>query len=95
MLKNIFTIKDPSGGSVLEASFSVTLECMVTNTVSVRSRGGPELTSECCVSLTWMVMQGEYMGIYHGSGKEGPTSSGEGESLYFLAPKCLHRGYKL
>jgi hypothetical protein len=33
MLKNIFTIKDPSGRSVLEASFSVTLECMVTNTL--------------------------------------------------------------
>jgi hypothetical protein len=31
--KNIFTIKDPSGGSILEASFSVTLEYMVTNTL--------------------------------------------------------------
>jgi hypothetical protein len=26
--------------------------------------------------------------------KEGPTSSGGGV-LYFLAPKCLRRGYKL
>jgi len=33
--KNIFTIKDPSGGSVLEASFSVTLECTVTKTLKV------------------------------------------------------------
>ena len=33
MSKNIFTIKDPSGGSILEASFSVTLECMVTKTL--------------------------------------------------------------
>ncbi|XP_066381125.1 uncharacterized protein [Miscanthus floridulus] len=32
MSKNIFTIKHPSGESVLEASFSVTLECMVTKT---------------------------------------------------------------
>ena len=31
--KNIFTIKDPSGGSVLEASFFVTLECTVTKTL--------------------------------------------------------------
>jgi hypothetical protein len=45
------------------------------------------------VSLTQMVMQGEYTRIYPGSGKEGPTSSG-GENLYFLAPKCLCRGYK-
>ena len=34
-LKNIFTIKDPSGGSILEASFSMTLECMVTKTLKV------------------------------------------------------------
>ena len=31
--KNIFTIKDPTGRSVLEASFSVTLECTVTKTL--------------------------------------------------------------
>jgi hypothetical protein len=31
--KNIFTIKDPSGGSGIEASFYVTLECMVTKTL--------------------------------------------------------------
>jgi hypothetical protein len=40
--------------------------------VGVRSRGGPKPTSECCVSLTWMVMQGEYTGIYPGSGKRRP-----------------------
>jgi hypothetical protein len=39
-------------------------------------------------------MQREYLGIYPGSGKEGPTSS-RGRVLYFLAPKCLCRGYKL
>ena len=31
--KNIFTIKDPSSGSILDASFSMTLECMVTKTL--------------------------------------------------------------
>jgi hypothetical protein len=31
--KNIFTIKDPSGESSIEASFYVTLECMVTKTL--------------------------------------------------------------
>jgi hypothetical protein len=41
-----------------------------------------------------MVMQREYTGVYPGSAKEGPTSSG-GRVLYFLAPKCLRRGYKL
>ena len=32
-LKKLFTIKDPSGGSGVEASFSVTLECTVTKTL--------------------------------------------------------------
>jgi hypothetical protein len=27
--------------------------------------------------------------------REGPTSSGGGEILYFLTPRCLRRGYKL
>jgi hypothetical protein len=40
-------------------------------------------------------MQGEYTGVYPGLGKEGPTSSGGERVLYFLAPKCLRRGYKL
>jgi hypothetical protein len=33
MSKKLFTIKDPSGGSDVEASFSMTLECMVTKTL--------------------------------------------------------------
>jgi hypothetical protein len=37
MSNNIFTIKDPSSGSVLEASFSVTLECTVTKTLKAGS----------------------------------------------------------
>jgi hypothetical protein len=51
--------------------------------------------NQCCVSLIWMVMYGEYTGVYPGSGKKGPTSSGDWGVLYFLAPKCLRRGYKL
>jgi hypothetical protein len=35
-----------------------------------------------------MVMQGEYTGVYPGSGKEGPTSSG-GESIVFPCTEVL------
>jgi hypothetical protein len=48
----------------------------------------------CCVSLIWMMMQREYMGVYPGSGERRPYVQ-RGEVLYFLAPKCLRRGYKL
>jgi hypothetical protein len=40
--------------------------------VGVRTRGGPKPTSKCCVSLSWMVMQGEHTGVYPGSGKRRP-----------------------
>ena len=40
-LKNIFTIKDPSSGSVLEASFSMTLECTVTKTLKANGHWQP------------------------------------------------------
>jgi hypothetical protein len=40
-------------------------------------------------------MQREYARVYSGSDKEGPTSNREERVLYFLAPKCLRRGYKL
>ena len=39
--KNIFTIKDPSSGSVLEASFSMTLECTVTKTLKAGDHWQP------------------------------------------------------
>ena len=39
--KKLFTIKDPSGGSVLEASFSVTLECTVTKTLKADGHWQP------------------------------------------------------
>jgi hypothetical protein len=42
-----------------------------------------------------MVMQREYTGIYPGSGKRRPYIQRGGRVLYFLAPKCLRRGYKL
>jgi ribosomal protein L24E len=41
-----------------------------------------------------MVMQREYMGVYPGSGKRRPYVQRGGRVLYFLAPKCLRRGYK-
>ena len=41
MSKNIFTIKDPSGGSILEASFSVTLECTVSKTLKAGDHWQP------------------------------------------------------
>jgi hypothetical protein len=41
-----------------------------------------------------MMMQGEHTGVYPGSGKRRPYVQ-RGENLYFLAPRCLCRGYKL
>jgi hypothetical protein len=40
--------------------------------------------SECYVSLTQIVMQEEYTGIYPDSGRESPTSSGGREFCIFL-----------
>jgi hypothetical protein len=51
--------------------------------------------NQCCVSLIWMVMQGGYTEVYPGSGKRKLYVQRGGGVLYFLAPKCLHRGYKL
>jgi hypothetical protein len=33
-------------------------------TIGLQSQWGPKSTSECCVSLSWMVMQGEHTGVY-------------------------------
>jgi hypothetical protein len=49
----------------------------------------------CCVSLIWMVMQREYTGGLSWFGRKKALRPVEGEVLYFLAPKCLRRGYKL
>jgi hypothetical protein len=50
----------------------------------------------CYVSLIWMVMQREYTGGLSWFGrKKALRLAGGGEVLYFLAPKCLRRGYKL
>jgi hypothetical protein len=35
--------------------------------------------SKCCVSLSWMVMQGEHTGVYPGSGKRRPYVQRGGE----------------
>jgi ribosomal protein L24E len=40
-------------------------------------------------------MQGKYMEIYPGSGERRPYIQRGGGVLYFLAPRCLRRGYKL
>jgi hypothetical protein len=40
--------------------------------VGVRTHGGPKPTSKCCVSLSWMVIQGEHTGVYPNSGKRRP-----------------------
>jgi hypothetical protein len=58
-------------------------------TIGVRSRGGPKPTSECCVSLTRMVMQGEYTGVYPGSGKRRPYVQRGGESFVFPYTEVL------
>jgi hypothetical protein len=58
-------------------------------TVSVWSRRGPKLMSECCVSLIWMVMQGGYMRIYPGSGKRRPYVQREGGSIVFPCTEVL------
>jgi hypothetical protein len=42
-----------------------------------------------------MVMQGEHTGVYPGSGRRRPYVQREERVLYFLAPGCLCRGYKL
>jgi ribosomal protein L24E len=42
-----------------------------------------------------MVMQEEHTGIYPGSGRRRPYVQRGRRVLYFLAPRCLRRGYKL
>jgi hypothetical protein len=42
-----------------------------------------------------MVMQGEHTGVYPGSGRRRPYVQRGERVMYFLAPRCLCRGYKL
>jgi hypothetical protein len=42
-----------------------------------------------------MVMQGEHMKVYPGSGRRNPYVQRGERVMYFLAPRCLRRGYKL
>jgi hypothetical protein len=66
-------------------------------TVGVWSREGPKPMSESMLRVP--NLDGDARRVHGGLSwfgqKEGPTSSGEGGVLYFLAPKCLRRGYKL
>jgi hypothetical protein len=50
--------------------------------VGVRTRGGPKPTSKYCVSLSWMVMQGEHTGVYPGSGKRRPYVQRGGKFVF-------------
>jgi hypothetical protein len=58
--------------------------------VGVRTEGGPKPTSKCCVTLSWMVMQGEHTGVYPGSGKRRPYVQQGGEVCI-----SLHRGARV
>jgi hypothetical protein len=58
-------------------------------TVGVRSRGGPKPTSECCMSLSWMVMQEEHKEVYPGSGRRRPYVQRGGESFVFSCTEVL------
>jgi hypothetical protein len=57
--------------------------------VGVWSRGGPKPTSECYVSLSWMVMQRKYTEVYPGSGKRRPYVQRGGESFIFSCTEVL------
>jgi hypothetical protein len=60
--------------------------------LSVFSPGGShQRVNLYACSLSRMVMQ-EDTEIYPGSGKRRPYVQRGGESLYYLAPKCLYRG---
>jgi hypothetical protein len=56
--------------------------------VGVRTRGGPKPTSKCCVSLSWMVIQGEHTGVYPGLGKRRPYVQ-RGEKFVFPCTEVL------
>jgi hypothetical protein len=58
--------------------------------VGVRTEGGPKPTSKCCVTLSWMVMQGEHTGVYPGSGKRWPYVQ-RGREICI----SLHRGARV
>jgi hypothetical protein len=64
-------------------------------TVGVWSCGGPKPTSESMLRVSNLDGDARgYTEVYRGSVKRKPYVQREGV-LYFLAPKCLRRGYKL
>ena len=63
MSKNIFTIKDPSSRSILEASFSMTLECTVTKTLKANGHWSPVYLLYKRGSATKILKVNQVMGI--------------------------------
>jgi hypothetical protein len=67
-----FSIYFLDSGYLVRMDYNYNISQSCSSSVGVRTRGGPKPTSKCCVSLSWMVMQGEYTGVYPGSGKRRP-----------------------
>ena len=63
MSKNIFTIKDPSSRSILEASFSMTLECTVSKTLKAGGHWQPVHLLYEGVSTTRILKANQAVGI--------------------------------
>ena len=61
--KNIFTIKDPSDGSILKASFSMTLECTVTKTLKTDGHWQPVYLLYEGGSATRILKENQAVGI--------------------------------
>ena len=62
-MKNIFTIKDPSIGSGVEASFSMTLECTVTKTLKASAHWQPVYLLYEGGSATRILKENQAVGI--------------------------------
>jgi hypothetical protein len=75
-------------GLLLVFVFVLVLVYVTLESVGVRTRGGPKPTSKCCVSLSWMVMQGEHTGVYPSSGKRRPYIQ-RGEMFVFPCTEVL------
>jgi hypothetical protein len=83
-----------NGAILTRIQFSFSLQQRVTGwaipTCRCSDRGGPKPTSKCCVSLSWMVMQGKHTGVYPGSGKRRPYVQRGGKVCI-----SLHRGARV
>jgi hypothetical protein len=65
--------------------------------VDVRAHRGPKPTSQFVMRVPNLDGGAKRIhgGFYPGLGERRPYVQWGGEVLYFLAPKCLRRGYKL